>query len=208
MQFSDIVAEMRSSQPARSRAFDGERINAALDAIDADLAPFAQALAEKGFDDRSILYTVDAHYAAQVWELDVPLPAPRFRSDADVEALVEAFHAAHERVFAVTDPDSEIEFVGWTGRLVVRLPHPVAKLEAASDSGPVPLRTRRAWFGLEESLETPVHLGAEIAAEQVLEGPALIEEPTTTIVLHPGMRARLSPLGNYVVDVGTQGSST
>jgi N-methylhydantoinase A len=35
--------------------------------------------------------------------------------------------------------------------------------------------------------------GAEIA------GPAIIEEPTTTIVVYPGLSASLSAAGNYIL---------
>ena len=49
-------------------------------------------------------YFVEARYPYQVWELEVPLPSGRFDGEADVGALVEAFHATHERVFAVNEP--------------------------------------------------------------------------------------------------------
>jgi N-methylhydantoinase A len=38
--------------------------------------------------------------------------------------------------------------------------------------------------------------GARIA------GPAIIEEPTTTIVVYPGLSAVLSPAGNYILNCG------
>ena len=35
-------------------------------------------------------------------------------NDDQLDALNEAFHAMHERIFAVRDPGSVIEYVGWT----------------------------------------------------------------------------------------------
>src|SRR5580658_9672208 len=46
---------------------------------------------------------VEARYRSQVWELDTPLPVKRFHTAKDVAALVEAFHAVHDRVYAVRD---------------------------------------------------------------------------------------------------------
>ena len=40
----------------------------------------------------------------QVWELDVPLPTGALRGEEDVRAFEDAFHEAHERVFAVHEP--------------------------------------------------------------------------------------------------------
>jgi len=39
----------------------------------------------------------------------------------------------------------------------------------------------------------------------MLEGPAIIEEATTTIVLPPGTRAVLSAAGAYVVELQQEG---
>jgi N-methylhydantoinase A len=33
-----------------------------------------------------------------------------------------------------------------------------------------------------------------------VQGPAIIEEPTTTIVVYPDMSARLSAAGDYILD--------
>ena len=35
-------------------------------------------------------------------------------------------------------------------------------------------------------------------------GPAIIREPTTTVVVYPGSRATVTPLGNYLLEIGTE----
>jgi N-methylhydantoinase A len=35
-----------------------------------------------------------------------------------------------------------------------------------------------------------------------VEGPAIIDEPTTTIVVYPGSRVRVTELHNYLLEVG------
>jgi N-methylhydantoinase A len=202
MQFSDIEIEQSASAPTRSGAFDRKAVNRALDAIDTRLEGFAKPLGARGFADRSTAYRVSAHYAAQVWELDVDLVARRFESEADCEALARAFHEYHDRVFAVADLASEIDFLNWTGRMTLRLPR-VAQLplsdaeEAASGSE----RFRKAWFSLDESDNARVVRGAELVSGASVEGPAVIEEETTTLVIPPGLVARLSPHGSYIVEL-------
>ena len=43
--------------------------------------------------------------------------------------------------------------------------------------------------------------GAQLGAGARIEGPALIEEPFTVVVLPPGATAQLDNLGNYVIEL-------
>ncbi|MCB1745600.1 MAG: hydantoinase/oxoprolinase family protein [Gammaproteobacteria bacterium] len=198
MQFSDIQAEASAAAPTRSDAFDRELVNAALDDIDARLDDFAARLAARGFDRVTREYRVDAHYAAQVWDLAVELPTTRIADAAAATALVEAFHAAHRRVFQVDDRASAVEFIGWTGRLAVALPE--ISVSAAGSVAATPPGERAVWFGLDGPRSATVVRGAALAVGATVDGPAIIEEATTTLVLPPGARARLSAADSYVVE--------
>jgi N-methylhydantoinase A len=100
MQFVDIQIEQSVSAPTRSGSFDRDSVNAALDAISQDLSHKSAPLLQRGLSQGPIVFRVDAHYAAQVWEIDVTLPSKSFDSDTDVDALIEAFHANHKRIFS------------------------------------------------------------------------------------------------------------
>ncbi|MGE3482990.1 MAG: hypothetical protein AB7K73_16560, partial [Gammaproteobacteria bacterium] len=178
---------------------DPARVNQALDGIDAALEGFATRLAARGFTERRISYRVDAHYGAQVWDLPIELPCRRFRSDADAEALFEAFHQNHLRVFSVDDRASPIEFIGWTGRVSIRLPQAAAGPDAVDTAAQTTQAgTRSALFDLDDRRDTRIYRGDAIRAGDPIEGPAIIEEATTTLVLPPGTRATLTPHGSYV----------
>lgn len=201
MQFSDLQLEHRASVPTRSSDFDRDAVNAALDGIDAVLEAFAARLAARGFRERAVSYRVDAHYAAQVWDLSIDLEHPRFRDAADVAALANAFHAEHSRVYSVDDPTSPIEFLNWTGRVSVRLPQH-APLRGATDApATAPSGTRTALFDEHAALATAVYRGDRIRVGDAIDGPAIVEEETTTLVLPPGARAQLTPAGSYLVEV-------
>ena len=49
---------------------------------------------------------------------------------------------------------------------------------------------------------TPVYDGPRMRVGHRIVGPAIIEEPFTTIVVHPRQRATLDRFGNYHVRVG------
>jgi N-methylhydantoinase A len=59
-----------------------------------------------------------------------------------------------------------------------------------------------AFFAGHGELETPRYHGESLAPGMIVEGPGIIDEPTTTIVVYPGNRARVTELHNYLLEVG------
>jgi N-methylhydantoinase A len=200
MQYSDIVFEQTRSRVTMSGSFDLDGVNAALAEIDAALEQFRANLHGAARANVHKEYLVEARYKSQVWELDTPLPVARFRTRKDVAALVEAFHTVHDRVYAVRDEQSEVECVNWRGRIAIRLSKPARPVrKRVAQRKPKPSSRRAAYFGPEDLRKTPVFRGSELAPGAVIAGPAIIEEPTTTIVVYPKMSASVSPSGHYIL---------
>jgi N-methylhydantoinase A len=200
MQYSDIVFEQTRSRVTMSGSFDLDGVNAALTEIDTALERFRANL--QGTERANVHkeYLVEARYKSQVWELDTPLPVVRFRTRKDVAALVEAFHIVHDRVYAVRDEQSEVECVNWRGRIAIRLSKPARRVrKRIAARKPKPWAQRAAYFGPEDLRKTPVFRGTELAPGAFIAGPAIIEEPTTTIVVYPKMSASVSPSGHYIL---------
>lgn len=200
MQFSDIVFEESGNCVTVSGRFDRDGVNSVLEEIDARLATSLRQLkmAEEAETRRE--FTVEARYLTQVWELDANLPVDRFKSDQDVEALVESFHRAHERVFAVRDETGQVECLNWRGRMTVGLGSKELAAEAPGVSEGRATTQRRSYFG-EGAVEVPIYKGNDLAVDQTISGPAIIEEPTTTLVVYPQSTARLTAGGNYIISL-------
>ncbi|MDR6953326.1 N-methylhydantoinase A [Ancylobacter sp. 3268] len=201
MQFADIVAEETASLVTLTNRFDAASVNEVLAGLEARLETFRATLpGAKG--DYRIDLVAEARYLGQVWELDTSLPVRRFESDGDRAALVEAFHQVHERVFAVRDPGSPVEVVNWKARLVVNLakpPEPEAAVGRLA-AGP-PTGMRDCFFGDRTPLPTAIYKAADVAPGLLISGPAIVEEPTTTLVVYPGMSAEVSATGNYLLRI-------
>lgn len=200
MQYSDIIFEATRCRFTDSVNFDVEGVNRALNEITAELAAFRAGLRGVEGVEARIELLVEARYRAQVWELDTPLPKRRIEDAGDVRALAEAFHRAHERVYAARDEGSPVEFVNWHGRIAIRAfqPPPV------SDRGvewyrPEPDQSRICFFNETGRWATPIYRGAALMPGARIAGPAIVEEPTTTIVVYPGLWSELSAAGNYVL---------
>jgi N-methylhydantoinase A len=200
MQYSDIVFEATRSRFSDDRSFDIAGVNRALEEIEAELAAFRDGLKGAEGAEARIELLVEARYRAQVWELDTVLPKVRVNDAADIAALAEAFHQTHERVYAVRDEGSPVEFVNWKGRIAIRLfaPPPPPDVTATAYQ-PAPDTERPCFFVETGRAATPVFRGSMLQPGAQIAGPAIIEEPTTTIVVYPGLSAALSAAGNYIL---------
>jgi N-methylhydantoinase A len=53
-------------------------------------------------------------------------------------------------------------------------------------------------------LETPVYAGAGLGPGHRLQGPLLIEEPTTTVVVGPDDSLEVDDFGNFAITLGAR----
>ena len=196
---SDLVSEYRATSFARSERFDMAAVNTVLDDLKSQCDAFIAGPGARSLGSE-ITFNAEARYPHQVWEIDVPLRANNFTSEQDVRALVQDFHAAHEEVFAIADPDSEIEVVGWKARVSCRLRDAgIANLGSSAETA-VSKRTRKAFFGVEGWIETPVFRIETITPNQPITGPVIVESPFTTIVANPGARLRRLATGSIEIE--------
>ncbi len=206
MQYADIVKEETASLPTSSARFRYEEVNRVLDGLEGRLQRFLGGLGPHAAAAHDIELLAEARYLGQVWELDTKLPVPRFRRPEDVAALMEAFHEVHERVFAVRDTESPVECINWKARLIVRLaPEAGLSPEVARSHAAVPSTRRPCYFGMSEPLATPIYTPADLMPGRHIEGPAIVEETTTTLVVFPGMSARITGAGHYLLDIRPSG---
>ena len=117
---SELGAEYARLQFVTSARFDFAAVNRIIDELDTQCRTFIDGPGS-GAIQATVEYSVEARYPHQIWEIEVPLPSPRFEGERDRQALVAAFHAAHKDLFEIADPGSEIELVTWRARVRCRL---------------------------------------------------------------------------------------
>ncbi|MGO9702505.1 MAG: hydantoinase/oxoprolinase family protein [Xanthobacteraceae bacterium] len=199
---SDIAREYRRVFVTSTAQFD--RDGAA--AIVADLCRQALAFADAAgaaAHDMHIDFLVEARYLHQVWEIDVAVEPDRLFGAGGVQVLSQAFHRAHEHIFAFSDPHSPIEVIAW--RAAVRCPvgvHPDLKLAHAQTPAEMP-QWRRAFFPQSGWVEVPVLAFGDIEPNRRIDGPAIVESPFTSIVIDTGAAFIRSVNGNLVVSPGS-----
>jgi len=203
---SDLRWETVASLHTNNRAFDLAAVNQRLAALRAACDGFLDA-AGVAPADRRIAFSFQGRYAFQSWEISVPFESDGVLAEGDLANLSMAFHEMHERIYTFKDESDMVDFTTWkaTAIGVNRL---AERLVAAADDGlpaevapPAPKGHRPVYVHAERGLvDLPVHDGAGLPAGCRINGPAVIEEPTTTIFLLPGMVARTDAQGNYLVE--------
>jgi N-methylhydantoinase A len=201
-QHSDIVREMTAPHVTNSKEFDFDGVRRTLAGLRERMRAFEAELPRELAGEVSRRYFVEARYAYQVWDLSIPLEGEGIEDDAALKRLIESFHDAHERIFAVREPGQKIELSQWKGRVTVGTAKPplAAERDGASTGAPAS-QGRVAFFAELGEVEIAVHLGGELAAGTRIAGPALLIEPETTIVVYPGWTAHVSELGNYRLEL-------
>ncbi len=177
-----------------------------------DVAPLEAAFAALEDEARAVLAAsglplenatfdrlADGRFLGQGFDLVVALPPGPYR---DAAPLTAAFEAAYREKFALTPPDVPVEFINV--RVAARAPVAGSAVvlqampgQAARDA--VKGR-RRAYFPeAGDFVETTVYDRTRLAAGDGFDGPAVVEEEGSTLVVGPGGRVEVAPTGNLVV---------
>ena len=147
----------------------------------------ASALSElhaDGFTGEPILLrSIDMRYAGQNYEREVPLPPSPFTA-AVAEQTVDDFGRAHDDFYGFSLKDEPVEFVNL--RVSAIGPTDLRTLVQLPTTPEVePVAWRPVSFRGRGYLETPVYRRESLGAGFTLAGPAIIEEPDATTVVHP-----------------------
>lgn len=102
----------------------------------------------------SIVRQAGMRYGGQSYEVAVPVSA--INGQDDIEALKQAFHAAHERRYGHKATNETIEIVNFKVTAIGSIPKPVLKKAVPGGRAAEPVEYRQAFFGGDDSVETPV----------------------------------------------------
>ncbi|WP_458757075.1 hydantoinase/oxoprolinase family protein [Afipia sp. TerB] len=138
--------------------------------------------------------SAEMRYGEQIFEIDVPLDGLDMDSPSVVDEIEPRFHRRHEDLYTYSSPDQEVVFVNARVSAVGAVKRNGHKSKLVSASEPCkPKSSRKAFFS--EWKEVPVYALESLAPGHALEGPAIIEAETTTIVVNAGDRVAVNDLG-------------
>lgn len=182
---------------------DTWQLQASYDALHTD------ALAQFDADDiagerRQVRRLADARYEGQGYEIRFEVPDGPITTDwlTETEKL---FHQAHEAEYGHRFAEGGVELVNIRVEAIGKvddLTAPTAP-EATTDLADALIDTRPVIFGREgkpASYDTAFYDRSMLGAGQQFEGPCIVEQYDSTVVVPPGFTGRIDEAGNIVIN--------
>lgn len=194
---ADVVYDTSRALLTRADALvsDPGSLQGAADAIESE----GQAvLNDHGRPDFS--FELDARYVGQSYEVSVPLQTPI--TSEHVADAVRAFHDRHRQRHGHADPEEPVEVVALRGRGTVAVPPPTLPREPETDLplDEAMLGTRPVWFDADGPMETTAYARTALHHGHAVEGPAILHQYDTTIVVPPTWHARIDAWQNVWIE--------
>ena len=182
----------------------------------------AEALDREGFPRERHRYvrSADLRYSGQAFEVTVPAPGGPVDDDFRAE-VVRRFHDAHERLYGYCyRDDGDRHPAEWVNLRVsgigpIERPRLTGRPRRPATEQPAPRPAAHREVYYDEDIAAappgggddrpagrrrcPIYRRADLYRDDMIDGPAVIEEYGSTLPLHPGFRARVDAHGNLVI---------
>ena len=150
-------------------------------------------------EDITINVTIMMRYVGQGYEVEVPADRA-WMSDGNADAVAQSFAESYQQRFNRTEA-LPAETISW--RIVTSGLRPALgdtlRSDAAASYGTAQRGSRPVWFGLDKSyLDTPVFDRSVLTAGTEIEGPAILEEVESTLVLPPDFSGYVDDGLNFI----------
>ena len=178
-------------------------ISSLFDSIESDARDDFQA-EDIEADSLILQRQADMRYIGQDHVVKVDFPDGTITEETIGEA-VERFHSTHEKEFTFR-MEHPVELVTFHLVALGRVPKPeLAKISSTGRSLNDTVRGNRLVdFDMDGIHETPIHERALLEPGMVLQGPLIIEEPATTILIPPGAYGEVDNYGNIHIHLEKQ----
>jgi N-methylhydantoinase A len=132
---------------------------------------------------------VDLRYRGQSYELTVPFK-PGF---------VDEFHKVHERRYGYSNPGRDVELVNVRTVFVGRRPKPKFGRAPKRRGKAVPVNARPVWIDGKQ-VKTRIYDRETLGSGQVIDGPAIVGEYSSTTLIPADFRCVVDPYLNLVLE--------
>ena len=144
-------------------------------------------------------YGVSARYIGQLESFETRLDFGTMRGPGEIDRMIEAFESMYRKLYpeGARFPDAGYSLTAIHLEAIAPKPQPVLReraLEGATPKDSAYVETREVYH---RDAFTPfrVYEMQELAPGNVVEGPAIIRDPMTTVVVPPGKRMEFDAFG-------------
>ena len=198
---SDIQNEFAETYLETEADVDGTDIYDALRALEAEASDW---LVSEGVDeaDHAFDYVADCRYFRQDIQMSIPVAIENLRGEAGLAEIKDDFEARHDRQFGFSlDAPLEIANLRVIGKGTLQGVTIEEHEAAGTDPSAAELDTTEVYFD-DAYHEAPVYDRDRLRAGNELDGPAVITEDDSTVVVQPAHVATVDRYGNIEINRG------
>jgi N-methylhydantoinase A len=141
--------------------------------------------------DIACRFSAEMRYGEQIFEIDVAMDGIDLDAPDLLDRLKRAFERRHQELYTYSLPEQQPVLVNARVATVGRLPVLPSEPIASAGVPAAPVTEREVYLG--NWRRVPVYGFQTLATGQVIDGPAIVESETTTVLLRPGDRATTTP---------------
>jgi N-methylhydantoinase A len=145
--------------------------------------------------------TVEMRYVGQIHECSIDVPGGVLTKET-VAGMLEAFHSRYEALYTYSEPHNPVELVNLECSAIGHVAKPgVPELPVGDgDAACALVGHRTAWFDSDaaDPVRTPIYDGGRLVGGCTIQGPAIVAEATTSLVVLPGWSVTLDRSGSYL----------
>jgi len=193
MLMADVVYDFSQTRIAVLDDTEVETVESAFGDLEAEAR---ETLESEGIspDDQRLERTVEMRYFGQEHTVEVDA-----EGIDDLDELAERFEDQHQTRYGHT-MDDPVQAVHLRVRAIGKNDKPELERGASRDGALEPVGQREAYcFAAEDFRSFEVYARASLAPGDEIEGPAIVQEPTTTSVFHSDQRATVDDYNHLLI---------
>ena len=146
--------------------------------------------------------SAEMRYGEQVFEVDVPLSDVDLGAPDLIDQIESRFHRAHEDLYTYSLRDEEVVLVNGRVAAVGTVARVKDAIDPVSSAPASPHKTRKAYFG--NWMDVAVYAADQLRPGNVIQGPAIIEAETTTVIVNTGDRVTVNARRWLDMEIATE----
>ncbi|MCR9137709.1 MAG: hydantoinase/oxoprolinase family protein [Alphaproteobacteria bacterium] len=159
--------------------------------------------ARTSFETRKVSFELDMAYIGQTHTVSVPLSVQMEGNTVSVPSKSEievAFDRAYEATFGRLLKNGVRRIINLRSAVTGLRPKFDLRTLAPATSGPVAPKSTRSVHFDDRWHETAIHDRLALPVGTQIDGPAILEQPDTTVLIEPGLTGRVDRFGNTIIE--------
>ncbi|MGW8428438.1 hydantoinase/oxoprolinase family protein [Peribacillus simplex] len=160
----------------------------------------------EGVEQKRVIFSrfADIRYVGQEHTVKVPVPSGEWNHE-DIQGIINKFHELHEKnyTFKLVNAQTEIVSLHVTAFGKVKKPE-LQKVVVKGKVEDALKETRLVYFEEKGWIDTKVYHRTGLPTNEVIEGPAIIEEKAAVTVIYEGQSLSVDSYGNLIVNTGVE----